>query len=144
MAEEAAGYGEMPKHGDFCWTEIASNDLGKCKEFYTNVFGWQFNKSEAVEGEMQYLEFSSEGGTYPDGALYQLQPEMFGGGEAPPPHIALYVAVDNVDDAIAKSNSIGGGVIFGPMDIPNVGRFAILADPTGAAISVITLAEGAA
>lgn len=143
MAEEAAGYDEMPKQGDFCWTEIASNDIGKCKDFYTNVFGWQFTQSSSIGDAMPYLEFSSEGGTEPDGALYEISSDMFGGGEVPPPHIALYVAVDNVDASVEKAKSIGGNVIYGPMDIPNVGRFAILSDPTGAAISIIKIGGAA-
>lgn len=128
----------MPKHGDFCWSEIASTDLEKCRSFYTNVFGWQFAKSQATGNEMEYLEFSSTGGPGADGALYEMQPMMFG-GKVPPPHIALYVSVDDVDDAVSKTNELGGKVLFPPYDIPNVGRMAVIEDPTGAAISMIAL-----
>lgn len=129
----------MPKHGDFCWTEIASTDLEKCRSFYTSVFGWQFDRSQAAGDEMEYLEFSSSGGADADGALYEMQPAMFG-GSVPPPHIALYVAVDDVDASVAKASELDGKVLFPPYDIPNVGRMAVIEDPTGAAISMITLA----
>ncbi len=143
MAEEAVGYaGSMPKHGEFCWTEIASNDLEACKTFYSNVFGWQFEKSLNSGDEFQYLEFASDGGPQKDGALYEMTPEMFGGA-VPPPHIALYVTVDNVDDSTAKAVELGGTLVFGPYDIPKVGRMAVINDPTGAAISLITLLPGA-
>ena len=139
MAEEAAGPAQMlPAHGSFCWTEIACTDLLKCKPFYQNVFGWNFKKSENAGTEMRYLEFSSSGSRYPDAALYQMNPEMFG-GMTPPAHIALYVAVDNVDDSVEKAKSLGGTVVFGPYDIPKVGRMAVVTDPSGANISTITL-----
>lgn len=144
MSEAAAeGYGAaMPKHGEFCWTEIASNDVEACRTFYTNVFGWQFDKSQNTGEEMQYLEFASDGGPQKDGALYGMTPEMFG-GTMPPPHIALYVTVDSVDDSAAKAVELGGTLVFGPYDIPKVGRMAVINDPTGAAISLITLFPGA-
>lgn len=139
MAEEGVGKAmEMPKHGDFCWSEIAVSDLEKCKAFYANVFGWEFTKSENAGSEMEYLEFSSSKEEQPDGALYQLDPAMFG-GVAPPPHIAQYVSVDNVDESLEKAKLLGGSVVFGPYDIPNVGRMGVITDPTGAAISLITL-----
>ncbi|MGI8542668.1 MAG: hypothetical protein ACR2MD_04235 [Aridibacter sp.] len=40
---------EMPKHGTFCWTEIASNDLNATKKIYTELFGWKINESENDE-----------------------------------------------------------------------------------------------
>jgi predicted enzyme related to lactoylglutathione lyase len=141
MAEEAAGAAPvMPGHGSFCWTEIACTDLSECKPFYQNVFGWKFKESENAGNEMQYLEFSSSGAPYPDAALYQMFPEMFGGMEMPP-HIALYVSVDDVDASAEKAKSLGGTVIFGPYDIPKVGRMAVVTDPSGANISMITLAS---
>jgi len=139
MPEDVTGMaGPPPKHGAFCWSEIASTDLGKCKSFYENVFGWNFKASENTGDEMQYLEFSSSGGSYPDAALYEMDPAMFG-GHAPPPHIALYVSVDNVDESIEQAKTLGGSIVFGPYDVPKVGRIAVITDPTGANISLITL-----
>ena len=138
MADKPAAM-DLPKHGEFCWSEIASTDLSKCRPFYENVFGWKFKASENTGGEMEYLEFSSGGSEFPDAALYEMQPMMFG-GTVPPAHIALYVAVDNIDDSVEKAKSLGGKVVFGPYDIPHVGRMAVVTDPTGANISLITLA----
>lgn len=141
MAEEAIGKAqEMPKHGTFCWSEIAVTDSVKCRAFYENVFGWQFKKSGSTGEEMEYFEFSSFGGDLEDGALYQMNAEFFG-GEIPPAHIAQYIAVDDVDASLEKTKELGGTVVFGPYDIPNVGRMGVINDPTGAAISLITLAE---
>ena len=119
------------KHGQFCWTEIASNDAEKCMEFYSNVFGWTFKKGDA--GGMQYNEFSTGGG-YPAGGLYQMDPAWFG-NNPPPPHFMIYVMVDDVDEATKKAQGLGATVTREPMDIPGVGRFSVIQDPTGAHIA---------
>lgn len=137
-ASEMAGYAG-PEHGSFCWTEIASTDAAKCKEFYTNVFGWQFKESNATDGEFAYHEFST-GGDYPAGGLYEITPEMCPNGEPlPPPHFMTYIGVDDVDANAKKAAELGGSVIKEPMDIPNTGRFAIIADPSGAMFSIFKM-----
>jgi len=120
-------------HGAFCWTEIATNDAEKCIRFYTNVFGWSFQKGDGAEG-MAYNEFST-GGDQPAGGLYQIDPQWFG-GNPPPPHLMNYVMVDDVDASTTKAAELGATVVRGPMDVPGVGRMAVIADPTGAHISL--------
>lgn len=128
---------EIPKHGDFCWTEIATDNAESCKKFYTEVFGWQFKKSEATGAEMEYLEF----GTNSDkqfGGLFQMKPEWYG-GEMPRPHINIYIAVEDVDALASKAFDLGGTIVGPPMDVPNVGRMCQIQDPTGAKLFIITL-----
>jgi len=48
-----------------------------------------------------------------------------------------YVAVEDADATIARAKKFGGTICFGPEDIPNVGRFGVLQDPTGAALAVL-------
>ena len=131
-ASEMAGWA-VPKHGEFVWTEIASNDSDKCIEFYENVFGWKFKRGGAEQTGMEYNEFSADGGR-PIGGLYQINPDWFG-GNPPPPHFMIYVAVDDVDENAKLATELGATIIRGPMDIPNVGRIAIIQDPTGAHIA---------
>lgn len=127
---------DVPGHGEFVWTEIASTDAEKCIDFYTKVFGWQFQKSEATQDGMDYREFSIGGG-YPKGGLYQIDPAMFG-GNAPPAHIMNYVAVDNVDETAKLAQELGAKVHH-TMDIPKVGRMSIIEDPSGGHLAAITL-----
>ncbi|MEP6850906.1 MAG: VOC family protein [Acidobacteriota bacterium] len=135
-ASEMVGQ-HVPKHGEFVWTEIASNDAEKCKAFYTAVFGWKFKESTSASdsegGGMKYDEFSTVS-DHPAGGLYQIDPKWFG-EMVPPPHFMTYVAVDDVDENAKFAAEIGGTIIRGPMDIPNVGRMAIIQDPTGAMIA---------
>jgi predicted enzyme related to lactoylglutathione lyase len=56
-----------------------------------------------------------------------------------PAHWGIYFQVANCDATAEKAESLGGKVCFGPMDVPNVGRFAAIQDPQGAFFSVIQL-----
>lgn len=125
------------KHGEFCWTEIATDNAEACKTFYENVFGWQFKKSEATGAELQYLEFGTDENSQ-FGALFQMKPEWYG-GEMPKPHANIYVAVDDVDAAASKASELGGTILGAPMDVENVGRMAEIQDPTGARIFIVRL-----
>ena len=135
---EAAAFAG-PTHGSFCWTEIASTDAEKCKEFYKNVFGWTFKDSDAVGG-MAYHEYYT-GDDYPSGGLYEISAEMCGEGELPPPHFMTYIGVDDVDANANLAEELGGTVIKPPMDIPNTGRFAIIQDPAGAMFATFKMAD---
>lgn len=136
MAEETATEMTMPKHGEFCWTEIAVNNLETCKSFYTNVFGWEMPEIKVDVG-MVYQEYNIPN-SYPMGGIYEISKEMFG-EELPPPHYLNYISVDNVDEFTSKAYDLGAKVIKEPMDIPNTGRFSIIEDPAGGMIAFITL-----
>jgi len=66
------------------------------------------------------------------GGMMKIQPEW---GEVPP-NWQSYVIVPSVDASAAKATELGGSIMAPPMDIPNMGRFAVLVDPQGAVISV--------
>jgi predicted enzyme related to lactoylglutathione lyase len=121
-------FGPM-KHGQFCWTEIATNDDERSMQFFSNVFGWTFKKGSGEEG-MADNEFTT-GGNYPVGGLYKIDPQWFG-NNPPPPHFMSYIMVDDVDAITEKAEKLGAAVIRPPMDVPGVGRMSVLADPTGA------------
>ena len=49
-----------------------------------------------------------------------------------------YFLVADVDASSEKAKALGGQIHFGPQDIPGTGRFAVIADPQGAAFSIFT------
>jgi uncharacterized protein len=130
---EEIATGDVPFHGEFVWTEIASTDADKCMNFYKEVAGWKFQDSNAVTDGMDYREFSN-GSKNPIGGLYQMDPQRFG-GSIPPAHFMTYIAVDDVDESAKLAESLGGKV-HRMMDVPNVGRMCIIEDPTGAKFSL--------
>ena len=54
-----------------------------------------------------------------------------------PPTWGCYVTVDDVDAVLARCAALGGKTLVPPMDIPAVGRMAVLQDPQGAVLSVM-------
>lgn len=119
----------MPsKHGDFIWYELITSDPDAAERFYKPLIGW----TAAPSGQpgMDYRLLSSAEGQV---AGLMKTPE---GAEMPPVWLA-YVAVDDVDAAAKAIQAAGGAVHMGPQDIPDVGRFAFVADPQGAMFYVM-------
>ncbi|HUQ30576.1 MAG TPA: VOC family protein [Pyrinomonadaceae bacterium] len=120
-------------HGTICWNELASKDVEAAKTFYTELLGWKLMGSQAAG--MNYTEIVV--GDKHIGGMYQLTDEC--GGADATSHWMSYIAVDDVDTSARRAEELGGKVRVPPMDIPNVGRFCVINDPTGAAISLIKL-----
>lgn len=138
MSEQtAAATAMMPKHGEFCWNDLATTNVESCKQFYGELFGWKFKENNATG--MAYTEMSVDGQTYFGGMWQTDQCGAEAASEMPPPHWMTYIAVDDVDETAAKVVELGGSVCVPPTDIPNTGRFAVINDPTGATISILTL-----
>lgn len=116
--------GDAPvSEGAFAWDELHTSDLEGAKRFYGEVFGWTANESDM--GGMTYVLFRA-GDTDRAGAMTQMP------GENAPPNWLTYATADDVDAKTKQAKELGGNVIMEPMDIPNIGRFSIIADPTGA------------
>ena len=140
MSEQTAMAAEqtaMPKHGEFCWNDLATTNVEACKKFYGELFGWQFKESEATG--MSYTEMSVDGRNYVGGMWQTDQCPEGETSEMPLPHWMTYIAVDDVDESVSKVWELGGKVCVPPTDIPNTGRFAVINDPTGATFLLITL-----
>jgi len=52
-------------------------------------------------------------------------------------HWIGYVEVDNVDDAVERTQQFGGTVYVPPTNVPNISRFAIVADPQMATFAMV-------
>ncbi len=139
MSEQAVAAEQMamPKHGEFCWNDLATNNVETCKKFYGELLGWQFKESDATG--MVYSEFSVDGQKNVGGMWQTDQCPESETSEMPPPHWMTYIAVDDVDQSAAKVWELGGKVCVPPTDIPNTGRFCVVNDPSGATFSLITL-----
>ena len=129
----------MPANGSFCWNELSTTDDEAAIKFYTELLGWEVKRSDATACEgseappMVYNEIVV-GGRHV-GGIFKAGPES---GQTPP-HWMAYVAVDDVDAKARQVWELGGKVRVPPTDIPKVGRFSVIDDPTGATIALITL-----
>ena len=119
----------MAKRVEFVWYELMTTDPAAAKKFYTDIVGWGTAPFENGSG-MDYTMWMK--GEAPVGGVMELPEEARKGGA--PSHWIGYVAVPDVDATAAKAKKLGGQVIHGPEDIPEVGRFVILRDPQGAVV----------
>jgi predicted enzyme related to lactoylglutathione lyase len=113
--------------GRFVWYELLTSDTKGAIAFYTEVIGW---KTQPFEGEYTMWV----GGQGPLGGTMTLpEPAKQMGA---PPHWMAHVEVADVDRTVAHAKELGGRVFVDPVDMPKVGRFAVIADPQGASLAV--------
>jgi uncharacterized protein len=113
--------------GTFSWAELATTDQKAGVQFYRALFGWDVNE-QPMGGDEVYTMFTLRGKEVAAG--YTMRPEERQHGA--PPHWNLYVTVASADESAKKAESLGAKVLAPPFDVMDVGRMAILQDPTGA------------
>jgi uncharacterized protein len=118
--------------GTYTWSELITRDPGGGKEFYRHVFGW--TASDRQGGPVPYTAFKLNGA--PAAGLMPMVEGMF--PPDLPDHWLNYVAVADTDAIAAKAKQLGGSLPVEPRDI-TPGRFAIINDPQGAFLAVITM-----
>jgi uncharacterized protein len=116
--------------GVFVWDELGTTDADGAQRFYEEVFGWTTADMGSDFGG--YRIFDRVGGAGQGIAgLMQNQDEKI------PAMWTPYVGVEDADATCAKAKELGATAIVEPMDVPTVGRFAVLQDPQGAVFGVI-------
>lgn len=114
-------------HGDITHIDIPVSDHVKAREFYGELFGWQFNEYPGFEG-------------YP---MWQAPNKISGGGLAPRDgsftQPRSYVEVDSIHDTLAKVEANGGTVIMPKTAISETSWYAFFEDLDG---NVLGLYEG--
>jgi predicted enzyme related to lactoylglutathione lyase len=119
------------KPGSFLWTELMAPDPGAAREFYVKLLGWTFTEMPMGPG-MVYTQFMVDG--LPAAGMMPMAGPDF---EGVPPHWGSYISVADCDASVAQAQKTGAQTLVPPQDIPNIGRFSVLQDPTGAVFSVI-------
>lgn len=120
------------QQGEFCWFELATTDPASVKDFYTGLFGWTTREDPIPESDIVYTTFQQNGKSI--AACVAQQPQEREQGI--PPHWNNYIAVGNVDEIVPKAEELGAKVIAPPFDVMEMGRMAVITDPTGAVISL--------
>lgn len=115
----------------FPWHEVCTRSPEQAKHFYATVLGWTTSEMDMGNG-FKYTMFHHHGVPVA-GLMPMMGPEW----EGVPPHWMTYLRVSNCDEATEKAVSLGAVVKVPPTDIPNnIGRFSVIADPTGAVVSL--------
>jgi len=118
----------------FFWYELMTSDTDSAIAFYEAVVGWK--ATEQTESQLDFRYTILNAGERGIGGLMELTQEMRDGGARP--GWVGYVHVDDTDAKAASVAEAGGKVLMPPADIPNIGRFAMVADPGGAPFYVMT------
>ena len=127
MSEHAASHAP----GMFCWIELMTSDQSAAKTFYTSLFGWTAEDNPMGPGFF-YTIFRLQGKQI--GGGYALMPDQVAANV--PPNWLVYVAVDDAAAIADKAKGLGAKVIAPPIDVMELGRMAILQDPTGAVFAI--------
>lgn len=118
---------ETEAMGAFGWAELGTTDVDGAKGFYGESFNWtSAPPMEMPDGQYHMLMLGEEavGGLYTKPAEQPMSAWMF------------YVNVENADASVAQAKSLGGNVIVEATSVPDMIRFAILTDPTGAVFGI--------
>ena len=118
-------------HGEFCWTELAVQDVPAAKIFYQGLFGWKFRDVPIGGGQTYSMCLVDDKEVC---AMYTMCEEVR--EMKVPPSWLAYIHVDNVDDCVGRIKTIGGKVLAEPMDVMDAGRLAMIQDPTGAKFGI--------
>jgi predicted enzyme related to lactoylglutathione lyase len=118
----------MPNN--FVWYELMTSDAKAAESFYSKVVGWK--TQNAGQAGMDYTLLLA--GESPMAGLMTLPKAACDAGARP--GWVGYVGVDDVDAYVGRVTRAGGAVHMPATDIPNIGRFAMVADPQGAAFNL--------
>ncbi|GGB27881.1 hypothetical protein GCM10011380_16870 [Sphingomonas metalli] len=119
------------RDGQPVWFELTTEDPAAAADFYAAIAGWRIASSPVAEhGGYRIAEAGA--GT---GAVAGIMAPPPGGGF---PGWSVYFASRDVDAAAERVTALGGRLLFGPMDIPQVGRFATVADPQGVPFTLMS------
>jgi uncharacterized protein len=115
---------------NFFWYDLVTTDIEAAAKFYGEVVGWT------------HEDMSQSGNVYGlfkvgDTGVAGLMP--FPEGMKGHPGWNGYIAVDDVDAAAARLKELGGAIHRGPIEVPGIIKFAVVADPQGA---VFLIAKG--
>ena len=121
-------------HGTFVWNELATGDVERAKEFYAQTLGWTIESFDIPDGPYFVAKL---GDRYVAGIGGPEQAAVPGSM----PHWFSFVEVDDVDARVATAVKLGAQIIRPAEDVPRVGRVAIIRDPTGAALGLMTSAK---
>ena len=113
-------------HGTPCWYELSTSDIAGAQAFYATILGW--NVADSGMPGMDY-RLGSMGDAMVSG--------MMPGEPGIPVAWTIYFAVTNADATFAQALALGASPVVPPADIPGTGRFAIMADPQGAAFGIL-------
>lgn len=121
------------KPGTPCWIDLIVPDQQAALDFYRDLFGWQ---GEVGPPEYGGYSVCTLKGKPVAGVMKASNPDGSVPDPMPPAMWTTYLSTDNIDGTLKSVSDAGGTVVMGPMDVMDLGRMAVVTDPTGAAVGL--------
>ncbi|MEU5883124.1 VOC family protein [Spirillospora sp. NPDC047279] len=128
------GAGVVDEPWAMCWVELACRDVEEARRFYGRVFGWK--PLDRDYHDSVYTDFTL--GDWPVAGMVQMDERW---PASYPAHWIPYFWVEDCDVSAGRAVELGGKIRIPPTDI-QPGRYAMLTDPTGARLGIITPTPG--
>ena len=119
-----------PDAGRFVWRDLMTRDVAAAKRFYTELLGWRFEDTKR-NGRGYAL---ARLGSVPVAGIVDVSAIPDAG-----PQWISFMSIEDVDKKVALVTANGGQVLLAPRDVATIGRAAVVADPQGAPIGLVTL-----
>ncbi len=110
--------------GQITHIELPADDVERAKRFYGAVAGWEFGESEGFPGYFMFRTGEGSGGA------------IGKRGESVGAVVRDYIEVDRVEDAVRAAEEHGGTVIERLVELPGMGRYAVVLDSEGTEIGL--------
>jgi predicted enzyme related to lactoylglutathione lyase len=115
--------------GTFSWVDLAAHDVDAAERYYTQLFGWTADRTQfGPDADDVYVTLRKDGRDA--AALYAMDPTQKAQGM--PSAWLSYVTVESADEAASRARVLGATVLADAFDVMDVGRMALIGDPTGA------------
>jgi predicted enzyme related to lactoylglutathione lyase len=130
QAKTQIGAGLVNVAGALCWNELATRDPEAAERFYSQLFGWEFERAGTPEGP-PYWMINNDGRS--NGGMRLIGDELPPGV---PAHWLVYFAVDDVETSADKVVEAGGRLMVPKMAAGDWGSFAVATDQAGATFAL--------
>ena len=121
----------MHHQGKFVWFDLLTDDVALAKNFYGALFDWSFK----MQGSYTVVLNKDQA----MGGMLEIEPKE---GEKSTPRWIPLLSVADVDQAVALVQKAGGTIHEGPVDMPKRGRGALISDPQGAPLLLLSAFDG--
>jgi len=126
----------MADQNPFIWQELITPNQQTSGDFYSKLFGWTTKQVDAGDYG-SYTIFKKDGVSIAgmmDSDLDKVGNNKTNNDQTNHSYWHPYIAVDDIEESIKLTTSLGGKVMVPPQHVPDEGWIAVIADPNGAVV----------
>jgi uncharacterized protein len=116
--------------GRLAWNELNTREPEKAAHFYSALLGWDIQQIMGEPTPYWQIKVTGQG----EGGIMPMPTTT---PADVPAFWLVYFGTDDVEATAAQAVELGGAVLAGPIEIPAMLVFAVLADPAGAVFAVL-------